>query len=1326
MAAPASRSSDAPRPRRRLFWKYVVVIVLLVTTVLVASSGVELWFTYHENQDAITAVQREKAGAAAARIELFIREIERQMGWTTQRMLATGASALEQRRIDFVRLQLQVPAITELTHIDSEGKEQLRISRLAMDVVGSGIDLSADPRFAEAVARKVYHGPVTFRKESEPYMAIALAQTGGGVTVAEVNLKFIWDVVTQIKIGKAGRAYVVDDAGNLIAHPDISLVLQKTSLADLPQVRAALAPGSVGSPVARDVQGKRVLSAHATIPGLRWTVFAEQPLEEALAPLQASIKRSLFLLGVGAALAIGASLLLARRMVRPIQALQLGAARIGGGELGHRIDVHTGDELETLARDFNRMTEHLQESYATLEQRVVQRTRELTESLEQQTATGEILRVISSSPTDVQPVFDAIAESATRLLRGWSTVVLRVDNGLLHMAAAHGGVPGSADQIRDLFPWKMSRGGFFVDAIADREVKVIEDVEVESLPEIREAARTRGWRANLAVPMVREDQPVGLISVSRAQPGPFADREIDLMKTFADQAVIAVENVRLFKELEARNSALTESLEQQTATAEILRVISSSPTDVQPVFDAIVGSAVRLCNGLFSALFQYDGQLIHQVAEHNFSPEGLEHVRRIYPAPPSRGLGSGRAILERAVVHIPDVELDRDYEHPELTRAVGLRSGLYVPMMREGEPVGVIMVARAQPGRFSDNQIALLQTFADQAVIAVENVRLFTELEARNAALTESLEQQTATAEILRVISSSPTNVQPVLEAVAAAARRFCGAGDAVVVLRDGDSAVSSAHEGPLPTELGSRRLLDRRMVVGRSILESRTIHAPRYTDLDPTEFSAGIELARRQGVNASLAAPMLREGMALGTILLRKTEEGPFSPRQIQLLETFAAQAVIAIENVRLFKELESRNAEVTEALEQQTATSEVLRVISQSPTDVQPVLDVVADNAARVCGATDVVIHRVDGDVAHRVAHFGFLPVGPEGQPVSRRIDRTSVLGRAVLDRRTVQVADMLDEAAEAEFPEGVRLARRMGHRTILATPLMREDIAVGAILMRRDTVHPFSDKQVALLETFASQAVIAIENVRLFTELQERTSQLQVANRHKDEFLANMSHELRTPLNAIIGFSEVMLERMFGDLNEKQEEYLNDILSSGRHLLSLINDILDLSKIEAGKMDLDLADFHLGAAIDNALTLVHERAARRGLTLAQEVDPAIGDIKGDERKIKQVLLNLLSNAIKFTPEGGRVSVRAVLKGDVIEVSVIDTGVGIAPEDQEAVFEEFRQVGTDAARKHEGTGLGLALTRRFVELHGGNIWLESEVGVGSTFTFALPVRRV
>jgi signal transduction histidine kinase len=308
-------------------------------------------------------------------------------------------------------------------------------------------------------------------------------------------------------------------------------------------------------------------------------------------------------------------------------------------------------------------------------------------------------------------------------------------------------------------------------------------------------------------------------------------------------------------------------------------------------------------------------------------------------------------------------------------------------------------------------------------------------------------------------------------------------------------------------------------------------------------------------------------------------------------------------------------------------------------------------------------------------------------------------------------------------ADVQEAARqLGRAVGYRSVLQVPLLRDDTAIGVLAVANAMPGSFTDTQITLLQTFAAQAVIAIENVRLFTELQRRTAQLQVANRHKDEFLANMSHELRTPLNGIIGFSEVLLERMFGDVNEKQEEYLNDILSSGRHLLSLINDILDLSKIEAGKMELELTDFDVPIAIDNALTLMRERANRRGLVLEWSIDRRLTEIRADERKFKQVLLNLLSNAVKFTPEGGRVDVRARVSHGMAEISVTDSGVGIAPEDHAAVFEEFRQVGK-ADKKAEGTGLGLALCRKFVELHGGWIRLKSELGQGATFTFTLPL---
>src|SRR5262245_6244230 len=400
----------------RLFRKYVLFLVVLVSGALIASGALEIYFSYRESKDALIQLQREKALAAAGRIEQFVKEIEGQIGWTTHPQVVTGAAALEQRRVDYFRLQRQVQSITEVSLIDATGKEQLRISRLAMDLASSQDDYSRDPVFTVARGNppaqppRTYFSPVKFRKESEPYMTVSMASGNGMVTAAEVNLKFIWDVISQIKIGKAGHAYVVDSLGQLIAHPDISLVLKKRDFATFPHVQAArAAAGTVGGApalIAKDLQGRQVLTAYAPIAPLGWLVFVEQPLVEAFEGIRASIIRAAVLILVGVALSVLAGLVLARRMVKPIQALQAGAARIGAGELGHRIDVKTGDELETLANQFNQTASQLQESYANLEQKVEERTRELSESLEQQTATSEILRVISGSPTAVEPVFN--------------------------------------------------------------------------------------------------------------------------------------------------------------------------------------------------------------------------------------------------------------------------------------------------------------------------------------------------------------------------------------------------------------------------------------------------------------------------------------------------------------------------------------------------------------------------------------------------------------------------------------------------------------------------------------------------------------------------------------------------------------------------------------------------------------------------------------------------------------------------------------------------------------------------------------------------------
>jgi PAS domain S-box-containing protein len=713
------------------------------------------------------------------------------------------------------------------------------------------------------------------------------------------------------------------------------------------------------------------------------------------------------------------------------------------------------------------------------------RNRDLTETLEQRTATSEILRVISSSPTDVQPVFDAIAEAALRLCSAASSIVTTVDGDLIRLSAQAEIRPEGSDAFRRVYPRPLGRGFAAGRAILNRAVVRIADVYADAEYEHRHLPQAAEFRGILAVPMLRDGVPIGTINVHSAEPTPFTDSQVELLKTFADQAVIAIENVRLFKELEARNRALTESLEQQTATSDILRVISSSPSDVQPVFDTIARSAAQLCEGQLAWVFGFDGQLLHFMAQHGLSAAGIEAVRRVYPVAPGRGTAAARSVLNGAVEHIPDVHADADYAHGTTADAMAYRSIVAVPMLRDGVPVGSIAVGRAQTGLFPDRQIGLLKTFADQAVIAIENVRLFKELEARNRDLTEMLEQQTATSEILRVISSSPTDVQPVFEAIAASATRLCDAANCGVFQFDGALIHLVAHHNWDPERLaGVQRAFP--MPPGRGSITARAIltRAVAHSDIaiDPEFAQQSIVQA---GFRTSLSVPMLRDGQPMGAITVARMEPRSFSESQIALLQTFADQAVIAIENVRLFKELEARNRDLTETLEQQTATSEILRVISSSPTDVQPVFDTIARNAARLCEALDAVVYNVDGDALRPIAHHGSVTTG------SVPLVRDTLNGRAVLERRTIHVADLWAE--REEFPIGAAISQREGTRSMVCIPLLLEGRAIGTIGVRRTEVRPFSDTQVALLQTFAAQAVIAIQNVRLFKELEARNRDL-----------------------------------------------------------------------------------------------------------------------------------------------------------------------------------------------------------------------------------------
>jgi GAF domain-containing protein len=940
---------------------------------------------------------------------------------------------------------------------------------------------------------------------------------------------------------------------------------------------------------------------------------------------------------------------------------------------------------------------------------------DLAESLNRETATADILEAISRSPTDTQPVFEAIAESAIRLFRAWTATVFRLEGELLHPLAARGGLPGSGTAVQYRESQRVTRDFASGRCIVDRSIVHIADVETDpdAPARTREIAAARGFRAALCVPLLRDSQPIGTIAVSRAAPGRFSDGEISLLQTFADQAVIAIENVRLFTELEARNHELRVSLEQQTATSELLKVIGHSTFDLQPVFATLAENAVRLCEADYASIWRFDGQWMRAVATSNVTAERKAYIEQ-NPIPLGRSSAVGRAAIERRTIHIHDAQTDPEYTYGSVPQDP-LRTVLAVPMLRTTELLGVIFIHRPEVRPFADGQIALIQTFADQAAIAIENVRLFNETK-------EALEQQTATGEILRVIAGSPTDVQPVFDAIVRMGARLCEADYALLARYDGTSISVAAHSGateeeieavgqvypmgPTPETLG-----------GRTILERAVVHISDVSS-DPTY---GPRVIKDAGWRTGLGVPLLREGAAIGALGMWRRAVRPFSDRQITLLQTFANQAVIAIENVRLFKELDARTQELTRSVGELRALGEVGEAIS-STLDLQTVLSTIVARATQLSGTDAGVIYEYDAEreifVPRATEHLEVEIVETMlSTPVRKGEGATGQLAQV---HEPIQLPDVLVAPAESRV-RGTLVAA--GYRALLAVPLLREGALLGGLTVIRKTPGEFAPEIVELLRTFATQSALAIQNARLFQEIEAKGRELQVGSQHKSEFLASMSHELRTPLNAIIGYSE-LLEEEAGDLDGgRLVPDLQKIAVAAKHQLSLINDILDLSKVEAGRMELEVAHFDLSTAIDNALTLVRERAMRRGITLGSAVDGAIGAIRADERKIKQVLLNLLSNALKFTPEGGQVDVHATRTEGSIEVAVSDTGVGIAPEDQEAVFEEFRQVGV-ADRKVEGTGLGLALCRKFIELHGGRIWVKSEVGQGSTFTFTLPIR--
>ncbi len=699
--------------------------------------------------------------------------------------------------------------------------------------------------------------------------------------------------------------------------------------------------------------------------------------------------------------------------------------------------------------------------------------------------------MIGRSTFDLQPVFETLADSAVRLCAAERAIIHRFDGRLLKPAVIH----NPTAELRELAERtniEPGRGSASGRAILERRTIHIHDVQTDPEYTFPAARLAEPIRTVLAIPMLRADEPLGVIFIYRHEVRPFSDSQITLMETFADQAAIAIENARLLTELQSKNANLTEALEQQTATAEILRVISSSPTDIQPVLDTVAESAARLCEASDAAIFRRDGERLYLVAHRGPIPYGNLGE---YTIPVVHGTVMGRTMLEARTVHVEDLQIESAEfpEGSEIARQLGHRTTLVVPLMREGAPIGAINVRRTEAQLFTERQVALLQTFADQAVIAIENVRLFTELASRNRELRIALEQQTATSELLKVIGRSTFDLQPVFETLAENAVRLCEAERGFIWRPDGQllRPVVIHNASPELREFAERNPIvpGRNSGAARAALERRIVHIPdALADPDYTFGARQVDPIR-----TVLAIPMLRAEELLGVIAIYRLEVRPFTESQIALMETFADQAAIAIENARLLTELQTKNANLTEALEQQTATAEILRVISSSPTDIQPVLDTVAECAARLCESHDASIFRRDGDQLLLVAHHGPIDFGPTGE-FSLALVPGMTNGRSVLDARTIHVADLQSEVDE--FPEGSATARQFGFRTALNVPLMREGVAIGSISLRRTEAQLFSERQVALLQTFADQAVIAIENVRLFRELEARNRDLTVA--------------------------------------------------------------------------------------------------------------------------------------------------------------------------------------------------------------------------------------